>query len=521
MVRHRARAWFPRELLAFVQALKQIASVFSEPGSEQTTFASSATKWRSGPRSSSPRESQARAAENHSELHEALADWLEREAPNPVEIEEIIGYHLEQASHYRTSLGEEDAELALRAGDRLAAAGRRALWRADLRAAAPLLTRSLELTRALRTDVRLELDLARAWWWETSKAAAVAESAVERARAAGDEEGAELARVVALHYGLFHQTSSVDELEELARAVLPRLERAGDHDALVHVWWALAYGVANWRTRLEDWVNASEQALHHARLAGHRPAHLFLLESALVNGPTPADEALRMLDGLISERTYPGAQLWRAVLLAMAGRSDEAKELAGVAGERTREFGGNNNGDWMLAQVSELVGDMEAAVFYWSRFCDLIRARDQLLALVTFMSELGRSLRALERYDEFERCATEMGELVRDLGLDGDENDGGESRSRWLRSKALMLARQRRFADAEAAARRAVALAEETDELHFQAAVYRDLAEVLLLADRPSDAAVAFEHALERYERKRNVPAAARVRNQLAELTAR
>ena len=34
------------------------------------------------------------------------------------------------------------------------------------------------------------------------------------------------------------------------------------------LWDALAYGVANWRLRFEDYAYASEQARHHAGLAG-------------------------------------------------------------------------------------------------------------------------------------------------------------------------------------------------------------------------------------------------------------
>ena len=60
----------------------------------------------------------------------------------------------------------------------------------------------------------------------------------------------------------------------LVRTALPLLEQAGDHAGLVHVWVALAFGVANWRCRFEDHAHASEQALHHARLAGQRRSHL-------------------------------------------------------------------------------------------------------------------------------------------------------------------------------------------------------------------------------------------------------
>ncbi len=77
-----------------------------------------------------------------------------------VELDEILGYHLEQAARYREELGRPDAAIALRAGEHLAEGRQRAGWRDDDRAAAGLLTRALALTRALRLDVNLELDLA-------------------------------------------------------------------------------------------------------------------------------------------------------------------------------------------------------------------------------------------------------------------------------------------------------------------------------------------------------------------------
>ena len=95
------------------------------------------------------------------DLHRRFADWLESKR-TLVELDELLGYHLEQAARYQAELGRPDDALALRAGDRLLAAGRRALGRDDERAAAALLERALTLTRPLRCDVHAELDLAQA-----------------------------------------------------------------------------------------------------------------------------------------------------------------------------------------------------------------------------------------------------------------------------------------------------------------------------------------------------------------------
>ena len=60
----------------------------------------------------------------------------------------------------------------------------------------------------------------------------------------------------------------MEGLERLALAAMPLLEDAGDDANLVHVWVAIGYGVANARGRMEDWANAAEHAIRHARAAG-------------------------------------------------------------------------------------------------------------------------------------------------------------------------------------------------------------------------------------------------------------
>src|SRR5262249_26834443 len=87
-------------------------------------------------------------------LHERFADWMEgvyagRE--RRVEYEEILGYHLEQAHRYLDELGPLDDHgraLGVRAAERLASAGRRAVARAGLSAAANLLRRATALLPA-------------------------------------------------------------------------------------------------------------------------------------------------------------------------------------------------------------------------------------------------------------------------------------------------------------------------------------------------------------------------------------
>jgi class 3 adenylate cyclase len=81
------------------------------------------------------------------DLHERFADWLEENARELPGLDEIAGWHLEQAVRYRSELGREaQPGLAGRAADHLHAAGTRARGRGDAAAAINLLERALPLT---------------------------------------------------------------------------------------------------------------------------------------------------------------------------------------------------------------------------------------------------------------------------------------------------------------------------------------------------------------------------------------
>jgi class 3 adenylate cyclase/tetratricopeptide (TPR) repeat protein len=446
------------------------------------------------------------------ELHERFADWLETHArPHMIELDELLAYHLEQASRYQAQLGQPDPLLAERAGARLATAGRRALWRGDWRAAISLLERALTLTRPTQTEIALELDLANAYLLQApQKAAAIAEAAAERARAAGDVAGEAAAGVVAADcYLEFAADPDVNKVEALSRAALPLVETSGDHALLVHVWRALGT-VADWRGRYEEWAYAAQQELHHARLAGQPLTHLFALEAALASGPRPADEALRTLDGFKPDVPTPGLQLSRALLLAMLGRFGEALPIVSDASERWPETIGDDSGYGVLAELATLNGDHETAVRHLRSQCAVLEEAGKRAILSAYAPQLGRSLCALGRYDEAEPLA----QLGRELG---DEQDL-IAQMLWRQVQALVDAHRGEYAEGERLAREAVAIAERTDGLNLQGDTLSDLARVLQAAGRDEDAADTYAHAVERFESKKNFAMAAQVREHLATL---
>jgi class 3 adenylate cyclase/tetratricopeptide (TPR) repeat protein len=445
------------------------------------------------------------------ELHERFADWIGKRGQELVELDEIVAHHLEQAARYKIELGQPDVDLAQRAAEGLATAGRRALWRADGHAAASLLERALELTRPLGLDVHLELDLAQSLQWlDLEKAAAVADGAAAGARAAGDEAGRLLALTVAGFFrSIYAADPDVDELERVANAALPLLDQAHDHAGLVHVWYAIGYGVASCRGRNEDFVHASEQAIEHARLAGQRRSFLFHLVMALLMGPRPADEALRRVDAALPANPYPDDLLMRANLVAMLGRLDEARALAREANQLLQEYRGFGGEHW-VAEVDILAGDHEAAAVNLRRFCDLLEAKGRRNNLSLYAPRLGRELYALGRLDEAEALA----QLGRELAAEQDV----APQVAWRQAQALVDAARGRYAEAEALAREAVVIAESTDTLNWQGEAWHDLAEVLAAAGRRDEAVRGLEQALDRFERKKNLAMVDQVRPRLAAL---
>jgi class 3 adenylate cyclase/tetratricopeptide (TPR) repeat protein len=438
------------------------------------------------------------------ELHQRFAVWLEERGADIIDLDAILGYHLEQAAKYKQELGQADDKLADRAGERLRIAGQQAQWRGDTRAARGLLERSLTVLQPIRLDVNLELDLA-LLQPTVQERVAMAEAVTERARAVNDHRGEVVAKVMAAYHRLLLGTNeSVDELETLAREALPLLEQVGDHAGLIHVWEALGC-VANTHCHFEDEAHAAEQAMYHARRIG-RPG-LFVLPHALILGPRPAEEALRTLLPLLTDDPHPEPRLWVAILLNMLGRFDEAGAAAQEASRRVRELTGEYGAERLLALFATFTGNHEAAARSWRLVCDAAEEQGNRNVLSTFAPTLGRSLCMLGRYDEAEPLA----HLGRELG---DEQDA-VTQMLWRQVVALVYSHRGQHQDAERLAREAVAIGERTDALTWQGDALCDLAEVLARAGRSQEATAMLEQALERYERKRNAAMVTQVRQRL------
>jgi len=452
------------------------------------------------------------------ELHERFAAWLEEHGAELVELDEILGYHLEQVCRYRAELGlPSDEVLAAAARRRLTAAGRRAQFRADYSAAVSLLERAAALVPPAEVDLALEVDLVEALFWggKGGEALGRADSFAERASAAGDHVGELCGRIQA---GLIRTSldpeDATEKLAVLAEEALPVFQAAGDHLALHAACHALGE-VAFQRGQMDASLEAYERAAAHARQAGLLQHFLGWRSACRFYGTTPVSDVLAWLD---ENEPRAGRDLLlrsnRAGALAMLGRFDEARAILTEARAEQAERGGGI----MLAVTTGIesvdvelwAGDPAAAAELGEEGCRLLDELGEKGYLSTAAGRLAHVLYALDRLEEAEAWAGRSAEL--------GASDDVITQMLWRQVRAKALARRGEHAEAERLASEAVAMGEETDMLDSQGDVYVDLAEVLSLAGRPKEATEALEQALARYERKGNRVSAQRAQTRLAEL---
>lgn len=225
---------------------------------------------------------------------------------------------------------------------------------------------------------------------------------------------------------------------------------------------------------------------------------------------SPADEALAAFEQ--ENRLSPWPCLCRAWLLAMLDRFDEAWPLADEAYARFREQSRNWIGDWAMAEIAALADDHETASRHLTAVCEWLEETEQPGFLSSYAPRLGLELCALGRYEEAEATARRG----RELGIEQDV----WTQTLWRQVQARVHASRGEHAEAERLAREAVEIGERSDDINRQAETHSSLGEVLAAAGRADQAAGAFAQALDRFERKRNLVMAARVRERLAALSA-
>jgi class 3 adenylate cyclase/tetratricopeptide (TPR) repeat protein len=451
------------------------------------------------------------------ELHERFGLWLEERAPGHVEMDEILGYHFEQAWRYHRELGLPAAEgLTERARNRLASAGRRALVRQDHSAALNLLERAAALQSG--DDIAVTVDLADALFFSgrLEDACRSLSDLADRAVRSGDRTTELVARVKERQLRMDVAPEGIaDELDSLVAAALPALTASGDDFGLSVAYYA-GSAAAHQRGRMEAELMALERSVVHARRAGLPPYGgwtLLSVATARFRGPRPISELIVWLDEeAASGMRNPYLPAFRAIALAMLGRFEEARALLTSVRKDLADRGARLQLAVATAQVGVelelLAGDPAAAATLGEEGCGLLEQAGERSFLSTAAGYLAQALYALGNLEAAEDRACSAAVL-------GATDDAlTQTLSRQVRAK--VTAACGRHAEAEEVAREAIALADATDLLNVQADAYSDLADVLGLGGKTDQARTVLGQALGRYERKGNTVMAERTRLRLA-----
>jgi class 3 adenylate cyclase/predicted ATPase len=460
-------------------------------------------------------------------LHERFADWLEQHGSSLVELDEILGYHLEHAHRYHVELGKRDEPtrvLALRSAARLGSAGRRALERSDTAGAINLLERAVKLL-PLDDPERLallpSLGFALTQAGELGPAEEVLSSAIELAGESGDRRAELEAVVERVALRLISQPESLEALLREIDKAIPVLDSLGDDRALGRAWYLIGLARYIWGCRFAEGEQALERALNHARRAGDRrqqgEIRTHLWYAAWV-GPTPVPDAIsrcnEILGELESDRLVEaGALRALASLRARQGDFVEARQLLVRAREAYDELGmrlvSAAIGAFGAGDIEALAGDYEAAERELRIGYNALERMGDKGYMSGVAGFLGGVLYVQGRYDEAEHYADlcRHGSISDDVWLDVMQ----------LSIRAKVLARRGEHAKAEVLAREAVTVAEKTDGLDIRAGAALDLADVLQLAGRAEESTGPIETAIALYQRKGNIVMAERARTRLNE----
>jgi class 3 adenylate cyclase/tetratricopeptide (TPR) repeat protein len=453
--------------------------------------------------------------EVRAELHERFSAMLEESFGGRLsEVEEIVGYHLEQAFRCRSELGRQDeatAALARHAGKRLAAAGRRALARADIPAAVNLLKRASDLLSGKSEEegsVLLALGAALREQGDPLSAESVLTQAAAAAEAAGDE-GLGLRVLIERSVLRMYLDPEVgaDEALEVAERVTPVFEASGDELGLSRAWSLVAE--AHWmRSRFAAMEEVLERALEYAERVGDRREVSWILGAmarvALV-GPRPVEAGIeRCLELRKRARGEPSVQpvvdSMLAALEAMRGRFSEARERYASSRTAVEELGLKVRFAQLgqYAGIAELIaGDPAAAERELRPGYEAFEEMGEQAYLSTTAALLARAVYLQGRFDEAERL-TETSEQAA-------SEDDLVSQVMWRGTRAKVLAGQHEAATAEQLARQGVSLARQTDFANMLADALVDLAETLMLLGRQAEAAAPIDEAIQIYDAKGNV----------------
>lgn len=451
------------------------------------------------------------------ELHQRYGDHAAGTAAGRAgELDEIVGYHLEQALRFRAELGpldEDGRNLAQRAFELLAAAGRRALERGDSSGAANLLGRALALEHVESPDrlgLMIELSEALIGAGELTEAQVVLDEAAEAADAADDRRIRARSTLESAWTKLHTWEGSLDPFLALSDEVAAVFEATGDDAGLSRALTLNAF-VTFIRCRMAETEEIVERALQHAQ-PSHRWRLLQVRVRTALRGPTPVSEAIRQCEAVRNEnegdlRLEAIVRGELALLEAMRGRFAVARELAANAEKTLLDLGLT----LVLAVVQHdagvvelLAGEPGRAAIYFRDACDSMEKIGERGNLSSYAALLARAL-----VDEGEDAeADRYARLSQDSALEEDVF----SQVLWREARARLLCRSGNVGHARVLAEEAVTLAEQTDDLNLTGSAHATVGAVLAGGAEVGEAAAAYDRACGFFEQKGNLTSAAHAR---------
>ena len=454
--------------------------------------------------------------ETRADLHLRFARWVSEHA-QIVELDEIVGYHLEQAAMYRRELGRPDPEIDREAASRLTAAGESAVVREDLPAAENLLGRALvllPLADAVR-DRALHALTSTLMWSSTFERVSELVTELEASPDPLMRMNGRVAR--AQHRLNFDPTYGVEEMRQVAEEARQLFTEAGDHSGLSHVYLVLAS--ASW---FESQARATLDCVMHAREHAVRGGTLNVRSFALAigpltHGPLLPDEVRARLDELFGDSDSrflrQGRLMTEAMLARFEGHFDECVALWKEGDEILAELGL----DFLRHVMSQVPAECAYAQRDYEESARLYRATYDSLGAIgetgfrsTVAIELAESLYTLGEDQEAER-----------LAIEGEEMSSADDLVNFALGRSLrarILADRGALGEAEALAFDAIEYAQRSDFPSIHARTKAALAHIRRAQGRIEESRALVEQATHAHETRGDVVAAAELRRLLVEL---
>jgi tetratricopeptide (TPR) repeat protein len=340
------------------------------------------------------------------------------------------------------------------------------------------------------------------------------------AQRAGDERIEQHARLGRLEVAWFKRSEGDWDkgIQEVDSAV-ETFERFGDNLGLAKAWRLKAHAFSSMGDS-DEAEAAAQKAIKFVRHAGNErlEAQILRLDCVILFwGPTPLAEVIKKNEEALESARTQGLYALEAGALSILARA------AAMRGDFTTARRYNREAKALITDLSELLtiasesiseglvellaDNLEAAEDALRAGYDELKERGGRSALAVVAANLARVLLLQHRDEE----AEELVQVCRETASAGQL----DTQMKWRQLHAIVLARRGQFEEALRTASRAVRLSQRSQQLDSQAEALLDLAEVLRLSGRATEATEQAQRALNLYRQKGNVVAARRVRRLL------